>query len=176
SAVNAPQMGTITAQSGAITLSAAFEVDPASQGQLSGLRVTPDTTLGGRSLQGTVSISNPAAASGAAVQLSASDPAIQPPASVTIPFHETSANFPIATSAVAAQRDLTLPATLNRDPVTAKVVLLPVISLSLDTVSVIGGATAPGAVRLGDPAPPGGAAIPLTSNDPAARVSPFFTI
>jgi hypothetical protein len=173
--VPATQTNSILAQAGAITLPADFEVDPSTQVQLGNLTVTPDSTLGGRTLQGMVTLSSAAQGGGVTLQIASDNAAVRPPALVSIPFNQSSATFSIATVAVTIEQDATLVATAGRSSVTAKVKVLPVLSLSLDSSAVTGGTTVTGSITLGDPAPAGGATIQLATTDGAAASVPVLT-
>ena len=177
SAVNTAQMGTITAQSAAVTVSANFEIDPQNQVQLSSISVTPTNSLGGRALQATLALTGAAPAGGAIVQVASDNPATRPPGTVTVPFGQSSTSFQIPTVAVSSPQDVTIAATFNRTTVTSKVKVLPSVTLSIDPNPVTGGSTATGSITLADAAPAGGATIALNSTDSvAARVPTLLTI
>jgi uncharacterized protein (TIGR03437 family) len=170
--VTTVQTGTISAQSGSVIVTTPFEVDPPNQAQLSGISALPASTLGGRTLQGTVTLSGPAIATGVTVQVASDNIAVRVPSSVTVPFNMSSVTFPIATVAVNAALNATITATLNHTTVSSIVTLLPLFSLSLDTSAVIGGNTVNATLTLADPAPVAGAAISITSTDNAAAQVP----
>jgi uncharacterized protein (TIGR03437 family) len=177
SAVATVQTGTITALSGVVRVSANFEVDPQSQVQLAAFSVTPVSTLGGRTLQAAIGLSGSAPGGGVNVQITSDSPAANPPASVAVPFGQSSFSFQIPTSSVNGPQPITFSATANRTTLTSQVTLLPLFTLSVDPNPVIGGSTATGSITLADPAGPGGATIALSSTDGAsARVPPFITI
>jgi uncharacterized protein (TIGR03437 family) len=176
-AVASVQIGAITAQAGVVTASATFEVDPPNQVQLAAFSVIPVSNLGGRVLQATIGLSAAAPGGGVIVQIASDSPAAVPPASVIVPFGQTSASFQIATIAVDAPLLVTFTATLNRTTLTSQVTLLPLFTLAVDPNPVTGGSTATGSITLADPAGPAGATIALTStNAPAASVPPFVSI
>jgi uncharacterized protein (TIGR03437 family) len=171
------QIGAITAQSGNVSVSAAFEVDPQTQAQLAALSVIPVSTLGGRTLQGTIGLSAGAPAGGVIVQLASDSAAAQPPPAVPVLFNQTSASFAIPTTMVASPQRVTISATYNRVTLTSTVTLQPLFTLTIDPNPVIGGTTATGSITLAEPAPAGGANIALTSTDStSARVPPFVSI
>ena len=176
-AVATVQKGSISAQTGGVTVSADFEVQPASQATLSGITVTPTSTLGGRSVQATVTLTGVAPAGGVNVQVASDNPLARPPSAVTVPFGQASFTFPVATSAVNTAQVITLVATLNRTTVNTRLTLLPPLTLALDTASAVGGSSVNGTITLADPTGTGGATVALTSSDAAAaRVPPFTTI
>jgi uncharacterized protein (TIGR03437 family) len=175
--VASAQMGAITAQAGLVTASATFEVDPANQVQLAAFSIIPVSNLGGRALQGTIGLSAAAPGGGVVVQIASDSPAAQPPASVIVPFGQTSASFQIPTLAVDAPLAVNFTAMFNRTTLTSQVTLLPLFTLAVDPNPVTGGSTATGSINLADPAGPAGVTIALTStNTPAASVPPFVTI
>jgi len=102
---------------------------------------------------------------------------VRPPATVNVPFNQSSATFTIGTAAVTTEVNATITATLGRTASTAKLKLLPPMTLSLESASVAGGGMVNGAVTLGDPAPITGAVILLSSNDATiARLPSAITI
>jgi uncharacterized protein (TIGR03437 family) len=171
-AVNTVQTGTISAKAGNVTVSNTFEVDPANQAQLSSISATPTSTLGGRTIQGTVTLAGPAPSSSVVVQVASDNTALQPPSSVTVPPNASSVNFAITTLAVNATVSVNLAATLNHNTVSSTVKLLPLFSLSLDSSTVIGGNTVTGTLTLAEAAPVTGATISLVSTDNAAAQVP----
>jgi uncharacterized protein (TIGR03437 family) len=171
------QAGTIFAQAGGNTVSANFEVDPRNQVQMSAFSVTPISTLGGRTLQGMITLSGTAPASGFSIRIASDNPVAQPPAVVAVQFSKTSVTFPIPTVMVAGPQPVTFTATADRVSLTSAVTIQPFFTLSLNPASVVGGNTATGSITLAEPAPPGGITILLTSTDAAsARVPLFVTI
>jgi glucose/arabinose dehydrogenase/PKD repeat protein len=74
------------------------------------LSFVPNPVVGGGSSTGTVVLSEPAPADGAAVALSSNHVAVQVPASVTVPGGSTSAAFTATTSAVASPVTATITA------------------------------------------------------------------
>ncbi len=178
-AVTASTPVTITAtygggsQSATLTLTAApASLTPAS------LTLDPASVAGGASSTGTVTLTGPAPAAGAAVTLSSSDPSVTVPASVAVPSGAVSATFPVTTTAVAAQVAATVTATLNGVSQTAMLtVQAPMLKpLIVTPSSVFGGDTAVLALALTLPAPAGGAVITLSSSDPSAPLPPTVTI
>jgi len=133
--------------------------------------VTLNTTsvAAGTSAQGTVTLTAPAPAGGAAISLSSSDPAIatvQTP--VTIAAGSTSAAFAVAgVTAGTTSITASLNGSRGQSPtltVTAERVALA--SISVGASSVVGGHTVSGAVTLTAAAPAGGAVVSLSSADP----------
>ena len=166
------QTGVISALASGVIVSTNFEVDPPTPAELSSISANPTSTLGGRNLQGTVTLAGPAPNGGVTVQVASDNLALQPPASVTVGFNASSVNFPIVTLPVRTATTVTLAATLNRTTVSSIVTLLPVIALSLDSSAIVGGNTVTATLTLADPAPVTGANIAVTSTDNSAAQVP----
>ena len=169
---NAAGNATITAQAGGVSVSTSLEVDAANAAQLTGMAVSGgNSVLGGRTVTGTVTLAANAPAGGVKVTLASDNAAAVVPASVTVPFGQSSATFSIVTTAVAALVTANVTATLNHGSVSVALTILPAITLALDAGSVVGGNSLNGTVTLGDAAPVGGAVLTITSSDSsAARV------
>ncbi|HEX8720435.1 MAG TPA: hypothetical protein VF736_07385 [Pyrinomonadaceae bacterium] len=143
----------------------------------------------GDPVQASVTLSQPAPAGGAVVNLSnvitppvgvTTPPpfTVQMPSSVTVNEGQTSASFNVATSVTtlngfsraylldvqAAYGGATQTATLTVNPPSF------VSSLSVAPGNVVGGNTAVGTVNLNGPAPQGGALVALSSDSPAATL------
>ena len=172
SAVSSVQNATISAQAGTVTLTSGFEIDPPSQSQVASLSLNPPSVLGGRNVTGTVTLTSTVAAGNVTVQLSSDNASARPPATVTVPFNQSSAGFAIATATVSTSQAANLTASLSRSTATAQLQILTALALSLDQTSVTGGSTVNGTVSLGEPAPAGGAAIILASSDAASARPP----
>ena len=170
SAVSATQAVTITAQAGAMAQSVPLEIDPASSVQLAALSTSVASILGGRSLTGTVTLTGNSPGN-VNISLASDNDHARPPASVTVPFTRSSADFAIATLAVTIAQPVTLSATLSHTTVSATLNLLPPLQLALSASAVQGGNPVSGTVTLGDPAPVTGAIVALRSSDPAVQVS-----
>lgn len=82
-------------------------------GGLQALKINPVSFVGGTQLTGQVIVSAPAPAGGRNVQLLSLSPNVQVPATVNIPQGQTSATFPITTSAVGAQENTRVDAKLG---------------------------------------------------------------
>ncbi len=171
SAVNATQAVTITAQAGAAAQTASLEIDPASTVQLAGLSVSLGSILGGKNLTGTVTLTGNAPSGNVNILLASDNNKVSPPAVVTVPFNQSSANFTIATLAVTSAQSATLTATLSHTTLSATLNLLPPLQLALGASAVQGGNPVSGTVTLGDPAPATGAIVALRSSDPAVLAS-----
>lgn len=127
------------------------------------LWVAPATVIGGNAVAGTLTLNAAAPAGGIAVALSASDPSVPVSATVAVPAGATSVTFPVPTNGVAAACVVTLQA----GQATTQLAVEPA---SLVAIAIAGAAptAAPSleaTVTLNGLAPPGGAAIALSSAD-----------
>ena len=149
---------------------------------LSSVSLNPTSVLGGNTSTGTVTLSAPAPTGGAIVALSSSNTAAaQVPASVTVAANGTTATFTVTTSPVASNTNVTISGTYNsavrNASLTVTAAVLPLISISLNPTSVVGGNSSTGTVTLSAPAPAGGAVVTLlSSNTAAAQVPPNVTV
>jgi hypothetical protein len=88
---------------------------PPSAPALNTLTLNPSTVTGGKSVQGTVTLTGPAPTGGALVSLSSTNTAVATvPASVTVPAGATSASFNVTTSAVSSTNSLYINASYDR--------------------------------------------------------------
>ncbi len=144
---------------------------------LTSVGVSPASVLGGSSSTGTVTLDIPAPAGGALVSLSSSNTAAaQVPATATVPAGQTTANFTVTTSPVAADASVMITATYRAATHTALMtVTAPVptpIGVSVNPSTVLGGVSSTGTVTLNQAAPTGGALVNLSSNNTAAAQVP----
>ncbi len=142
------------------------------------LTFDPPSVNGGDSSQGTVTLAGPAPKGGLVVTLTSSDPAVQVPASVTVPAGSASATFPVTTNSVPQKVVATITATANGGTATGPLtVLAPNLErMSLTPQTLPGGQTATGMLVLTLPAPAGGAVVTLKTDNPAATVPATATI
>jgi uncharacterized protein (TIGR03437 family) len=159
------QTGSVQATAIGVTVAADFRIEPTTQPQITSINVAPRTILGGRNVVGTVTLAAPAPGGGVDIQVASDNDAVRPPTTVRIPFNQLSATFMIPTVAVNGSVDVNLTATLGRSTASVKLTVLPVISFTVDTASIVGGLTIIGTITLGDPAPSGGASIAFTSSN-----------
>jgi thermitase len=96
-AVSSATNVTITASAGGISRTATLTVNPAPSVTLQSLTIRPTSVWGGSTATGTVTLSGPAPAGGAVVQLRSSSSRASVPSSITIPAGATSARFTIQT-------------------------------------------------------------------------------
>jgi uncharacterized protein (TIGR03437 family) len=168
---------TITAQANGAARSALLIVASSTGPSLSTLTLSAASVAGGTSITGTVSLTGAAPSGGAVVQLSANVNAAQPPATVTIPFGQTSATFTIPTIAVTSVQAVTITATYAGSSQPAMLNVNPVFTFTLSTPSATSGASITGTITLGSPAPAQGAMIGLAANDTlTVQIPPFVTI
>ena len=146
---------------------------------LSALALAPTSVTGTSPSTGTVTLSGPAPAGGAAVTLASDTPAVASvPGSVTVPAGASSATFTVNTTAVAASTTVAISASYSGGTQNASLTVLPpaLSALALSPTSVTGGSASTGTATLNAPAPGGGAAVSLSSNAAAASVPGSVTI
>jgi virginiamycin B lyase len=93
--------------------------------QLESLTLIPASVVGGVSVTATLTLSGPAATSGAQVTLSSNNSSVQVPPSETIASEQSSATFTIATMTVASTQTATITASLGASTVTAVLTVSP---------------------------------------------------
>lgn len=145
------------------------------------LTFTPPSPIGGSSVTGKVSISNPAPAGGLPVNLSSSTPALAAvPPSVTIAAGSTSTSFAVTTIPVPGAMVVPITATTLLGTVTTSLSIMPAVlsSVTVTPASVSAGQTTTGQVTLNGRAPAGGRQIQLSINSPGlvAFVPPSVTV
>jgi len=133
------------------------------------------------SVTGTLTISAAAPPGGLVIGLSSSDPSAQFPngPTVTVVQNATSVSFPITTTAVSSQVNVTLTASLNGGTSTAMLAVVPppvITSVSVNPTSVVGGNSATGTIMLQSAAPQGGAAVTLKSSSTMAQFAGTVTV
>ena len=164
---------TISATYNNVTQSSVLSVNPI---QASGVVLTP-TTLGGgaTSTANTVSLNYPAPPGGAVVTLTSSDPSAKVPATVTIAAGSPSATFSVQSTPVASPVAVTITASYGGATQTAGLTVSPpaLATLSLVPATVGGGNTTTGNVlTLNGPAAASGAAVTVSSSNPALASTP----
>ncbi|MFL6286490.1 MAG: hypothetical protein ACJ74Q_25405 [Pyrinomonadaceae bacterium] len=154
----------------------------AAQNFSQGVGLSQSSVVAGESVQATVTLSQPAPAGGAVVNLLGvvNSPAVtfQMPQSVTVNEGDTSASFTVSTNAttlVGFTRPslLDIQAAFGDTMQTALLAVAPPLSLTSMSVApgnVTSGTNATGTVTLSGPAPAGGALVMLSSNNAAASV------
>lgn len=172
----APTDSTISASTGGVRRTALLTVRPANAPNLVGFTISPSRIRGGNEARGRVTLSAAALAGGETVGLRSADPAVRPPASLAVPFGQSSFEFAIPTEGVPTARPVVLTATYSSVSLDAAIDVRPPVELTLAPESVTGGESAVGTVTLAEGAPSGGASISLRSNTANARPPAFLLI
>jgi len=176
---------TITATSGSVTKTTTLTVTPPT---LIAFSLNPTTVSGGASSTGTVALSGPAPASGISVKLSSDLHLATVPATVKVKPGLRLATFTVKTVTVGAQYTANISASLEDATLSNALKISPpdLVSVTIKPTSLIGGATATGAITLNGPAPAGGmpvtlsispyGSVPATVTVPVNKTSATFTI
>jgi thermitase len=117
---------TITASAQGVTRQATLTVTPQPSVTLQSLTISPSSVWGGSNATGTVTLTGPAPAGGAVVQLRSSNTsAATVPSSVTVPAGQTSASFTIRTTSCwwCIYRVVTITATYNNTSKSAQLTI-----------------------------------------------------
>jgi hypothetical protein len=161
------------------TSSAALTVTPG-PATLSSLTLNPTSVAGGLAVTGTVTLNTAAPAGGAVVALSSSNPSVATvPAGVAVAAGATSAVFVASTSPVTNSTTVEISATYGGSDRSAALTVTPITTLSLFSLSppsATAGNASSGTVTLSAPAPAGGAAVALSSNNTVATVPASVTV
>jgi hypothetical protein len=156
---------TITAARGPVTRTATLVV----KGVTLTLAIDPASVVGGQqNSTGVVTISAPAPAGGITVTLASSNPSgAAVPATVQVPAGQTTATFPITTSAVSTTTNVTISASVGGNTATAVLQLraVGVESITFRPAIVRGSRTTFATVTLDAPAPAGGAVVSLSATN-----------
>ena len=178
SAVNAAQVITLVATLNRATANTKLTLLPP-------LAVALDSTaaVGGSSVNGTVTLADPAGPGGATVALTSSDAAAaRVPPFTTIASGQTAGAFVITTSQVAGPRTATISAMYIGQTGTAMLTVTPppvaaLFALTISPDRVTGGTSSQGTLTLTAPAPAGGFQVLLASSLlAAAQVPPSLTV
>ncbi len=124
---------------------------------------------GGHSKTVRLALDAPAPAGGAEISLQNSRPNVmQQPVTIFVPEGLRAIDFQVQTRAVTTPQVATINATFNGSSgaINLKVNTAQVNRVSFTPSSVVAGASAVGHIRLGSPAPSGGAIVTLTNNSP----------
>ncbi|MBY0504448.1 MAG: hypothetical protein K2X03_11090 [Bryobacteraceae bacterium] len=173
--VGSPQRVTISGDLNGACESADLIVKPAGFVGLERLSITPSSLAGGADAAGLVTL-NSTEHSGFRVALRSNSPRIRVPAIVDVPAGRSNATFRITTSAVAEFTQVELVAEADDVSRSAKVALLPVVSVTLERQEVVGGAVVRAEVRLNRAPSSSAVVVGLTSNSPEVRVPQSVTI
>jgi hypothetical protein len=147
--------------------------------RVSALTLDPTSVKGGTSSTGTVVLDSPAPALGMTVNLTSNNVAATVSATVTVPGGTTSTTFTVTTDAVATDSTATISAVTFGIAKTSPLnISAPrVQSVTIAPSSVKGGvANATGTVTLDGPAPAGGLAVALSSDNTNASVPTSVTV
>jgi uncharacterized protein (TIGR03790 family) len=142
---------------------------------LASLGVSPNSTVGGNTVHGTVTLTGPAYAGGVVVSLTSSNSsAAVVPSNVTVPAGATKATFNVSTMPVASATPVTITANSGGSIKSATLtVTSPALnSLSLAPSTVVGGASSNGTVKLTGAAPSVGLSVSLSSSNPSVATVP----
>ncbi|HSI73746.1 MAG TPA: hypothetical protein VK934_11280 [Fimbriimonas sp.] len=137
------------------------------------ITLNPLTAPGGLGvqIQGTVTLSDPAPAGGAELQLSLSNPdaaTINGSETVFIPAGQTTGTFTISTQPVTQNTNVQLRVSYQGSFKIAQFVVVPWLQqLALSPTSVVGGNQATGRITLAAPAPTGGVTVDLSTDTPS---------
>jgi hypothetical protein len=137
------------------------------------------TAYSGTEKVGEIQLTALAPAGGAVVTLTSSDPSAVPvPASVTVPAGQSLQQFRFFHGQVTEPTPVTVTATYAGSTVTTSITVLPTALKSMGPGgnTITGGAPASAFVELNGAAPPGGAAVTLTSSSPVARPPATVTV
>jgi RHS repeat-associated protein len=149
---------------------------------LTGLSVNPSSAVGGDPVTATPTIDGRAAASGAAVTITASDPSlVAAPSGTAIPAGAMTTSVQLPTNPVAATTPVIVSASRQGVTRSTTVTLVPppvtLASFTLASTSVIGTNDVAATLTLSGPAPAPGVEVELTSsNPPVASVPPVVTV
>jgi uncharacterized protein (TIGR03437 family) len=175
-AVTRAQTVNLTATLSRTTVSVALTLVPPLQ-----LTLEASAVVGGNPVSGTVTLGDPAPATGAIVTLQSADTAaqVQP---VIIPAGQSLQTFTVTTSAVTAARTVTISAIYGLLRQTALLTVNPaaavtLVSLTIAPDHVVGGNLAQGTVTLSGPAGSGGVRVNIQSSSVlTASASPNFVL
>jgi len=145
---------------------------------LQAVSLNPNSVLGGASSTGTVTLSGPAPTGGMPITLSSNLNVATVPPSVTVAAGQTTATFPIGSSAVEAVTTVTIFCKSGGVTQQAQLLVNPLLvtSLTVSPSSLIAGDTATGTITLSAPAPKGGKLIKMTSDSRLVSISPTVEI
>lgn len=146
---------------------------------VSALGCAPASLGTGATTACTVTLSKAAPAGGVVVSLSISNPALNIPASVTVPAGASTANFTTIAGSITTDQTAVVTASLGGSSQTANLSLvtsLLVSALSCAPSSIGNGVTAACTVTLSKAAPAGGAMVAVSSNSGALSVPAAVTV
>jgi len=144
---------------------------------VSSVTLSPTTVLGGGSVNGIVTLSQPAPAGGIPVLLSTDSVSASVPATLTVASGMTTASFTMSTSGVNNQTVVKIVASTGLGSQSASLTITPaqLIGMNLKPTTVGGGSTSAGSVTLNGPAGPA-ATVPDTVTVAAGQTTGSFTV
>lgn len=148
-----------------ITKTAAFTLKPA--GIVASLAFAPSSTVGGRTVTGTIKLSGPSGPSGVTVTLSGGDSNITYPSTVFVPAGATTATFTASLGIVYSNTLEQITATISPSFARGTVTILAtaLASLTVAPTSVYGGQGLAGTAKLNGPAGKDGVSVTLSGGD-----------
>ncbi len=172
---------TISATAGGVTRTAALEVsaDEVGDSPIASVSIDPSVIVGGTATRGMVTLNAPAGPGGTSIALSSDDTAARVPTVLSVAAGADRAAFAISTSAVPADVQVRIGATLNGVRRTALLRLTPVSALAaitFDATEMRGGEAVTGMVRLSSAARGAGTVVDLHSNSVDAVVPARITV
>ena len=170
-----PATVTITAGLSATSISTTLTVIPAT---LISLSVSPQSIPGGTRASGIVTVSGPAPTAGTVVKLSSTASFLTVPPSITVLPGQTFAFFTVTTTPTSAQKSALLTAQSGLVSLSTKILVVPatLASVTVNSPTILGGATALGTVTLNGIAASGGLVVKLASNSSYASDPRSVTI
>lgn len=169
--VGTTQTGDIYAQYGGVFVSAPLIVQPIAPAAVG---FSPYILLGGGHSTGTVTLNCPASPGDIEVTLVSANPSLASvPASVIVPFGQTTATFDVATAPVTTDVPVQVSATVSDVTAVGTITVgapRKLMSVKLSPTSVAGGKPSTGSIVLNFPAFPGGFTANLTSSNAVATV------
>ncbi|HMC32179.1 MAG TPA: hypothetical protein VKL99_15205 [Candidatus Angelobacter sp.] len=155
-----------------------FTMNPAPPAPVS-LTLTSNPLYSGNTTFVQIQLTGAAPASGAAINLTSSDPNAAPvPATVTMPGNTAWMQFQMQAGPVTSSTPVTITAQLNSGSASVQFNVLPpsLKSFTVNTSSISGGAQTGAIVMLNGQAPAGGASVSLASDSPAAQAPALATV
>lgn len=168
--VTASKTVTVSGSLGGVQKDVSVRVDPVA---LVSAAIAPSRVESGGSAVGTVTLNGRAPGSGLTVTLVSADAsAASVPASITIGAGQQSGTFPAKAGTVSASKSVQITATAGASSAVAMPNVAPkavnLAALAIGSATMKPGATVPATVTLSAPAPAGGLAVALSSNDTTA--------
>ena len=166
---------TISASLNSVTQKVVLTMTPT---KLVSLTVNPTSVAAGNSSSGTVTLDGPAGANGLTVFLSSNNSAAIVPATILVPFGQTSVSFVVNTNGVNASTITTITGSLNGNTATATLTVTPAIvaNISFNPGAVIGGNPSQGTVTLSGPSGSSGTVVLLSSSSAFVTAPTSVTI